>query len=324
MFKKFLVLVMLFSGLHAKGFTERNLFIKMETDVFYAVESRPIIILEESPINMLPPQKDFWSRSRQNLRTHWEKRENIFPNEFPKKYRRLKTLINFFKEKYAYCGNDEECLEKLFWDKTVYFPRLGIGRIIAVRPTLETLSYQYTYTVRFPGRERNVVMNFEFLPERIYIPASWCSGSRCLPLSAIYQHSSYGLGTIAAVNPYDGKLIFGPYANNEHFYSVSLRELVPTKLGCLKGEEFCVGQRIPHPTQNRTGIINSISPSTGKMEAHFRGGEILNIRPHDLPGEPLDYGELCEILSSMGASCLHNDFKEERRKAWVSRNRHLY
>ena len=324
MFKSFLVLFVILASLQVQGLS-----------------------FDEHQSNT--PAEDLWSRPRKILRSQWEeRRENIFLNEFSEEYARLKALFTLFKDKYGSCGNDETCLKKLYLNQLVYYPQLGPGKIIHWRPSLRRFSYEHSlHTASYP--QERVVTIFEFLPEKIYLPLDPCeytecfsmasrnpfrtlfldpchqdASVKCLSIADVYQHFTYGLGTLVAINPHEEKLLFRPYANNWYFYPVLLRELVPTKRGCFKGEEFCVGQLVPHPTKNYVGTITSLNPRNGKLEVHFLDGEVLNILPNELPGQPFDYGELCEKLSSMGSSCQQSMIKESMRESWVSYNEHLY
>ena len=281
-------------------------------------------VLLSAPV--LKAQSSAWDGASELHRLMWtEGRDRLFEAERPTLLRTLKGFAQTVHEDFGQCEDDLECLREKYVGRTnaFFLEGLGPGRVTEVYQEIGRLVFKY-FHVRNDGSSSE--MTFYVFPEQVYFPTYDCDGTDlCLAEHAtLFYHDDHGLGWISAVGIHDeGEFLFRAFAQEETLIQVSSEtELVPTTPGCLRSEDFCVGQTIPHFLEEGVvGHIVHIDMKRQTMDAVFRNGDMkMGITPSELPGSPLDYSELCPLLSSLGANCLATDIKEEYRKRWWRRH----
>ena len=277
------------------------------------------LVLLLSAFNLIAQDSD-WQRAVEIHRSSWlENRDQLFASEAPTLLRELRGFMQSVRADLGSCEGDLECLEERYVERTssFYVNEIGPGRITGILRGVDRLIFRYLHVKSDGGL---LDMTFHVRPDWVYFPTYDCGGDLCMKEQMLYYHDTLGLGLVVAVSIHnEEEVLFRSFnQDNRLLQGVLLTELVPTLPGCLKNEDFCVGHSIPHPEEERvSGHITSIDMRQGTMEASFQNGDVFSaLTPDQLPGSPLDYLELCPLLSSFGASCATTDLKDERRDKW--------
>ena len=271
-----------------------------------------------------------WEHAKSIHRDFWENHgDRIFPVNHKKLYEDLsQTVLSIVNNFGLNCQEDPVCLKETYLNQQAYIPGVGRGIITAI---LKGGFLNYEYEIPLPLKTSRGRTNqrysyaLQLYPYRLALPIERCQGKKCIGEDNLFYHFNYGLGKIVAINPYRKEMLFYLYSSKRYRY-VQMIDIVPTKYGCLKEEDFCVGQYIPYDNSgDNVGYITNINIRTNSMHITFQDKSgSLDLKPEHLPNAPLDYYELCEDLSRLGANCSASDLSELARETWVRNNRNDY